>query len=71
MRTLALVQDPTYRTAKAQFWRIRPADGYIARSNDILRYANSAFCRLVSKSKDELTGKPFVEVLPREGSLHC
>jgi signal transduction histidine kinase len=41
----------------------------LAGSNHILRDVNPAFCRLVSKSKDELTGKRFVEVLPREGCL--
>ena len=35
----------------------------------ILRYANAVFCRLVSKTKAELTGKPLVEVVPWEGSL--
>ncbi|MBB6143844.1 signal transduction histidine kinase [Silvibacterium bohemicum] len=38
-------------------------------SDHILRYANPAFCRLVSKTEAELMGKPFVEVVPREGCL--
>ena len=41
----------------------------LAESNHILRYVNPAFCRLVSKSKDELTGKPFAEVVPWQGCL--
>jgi PAS domain-containing protein len=39
----------------------------LAGFNHILRYANSAFCRLACKTKDELIGKPFVEALPWEG----
>ncbi|HEY5254314.1 MAG TPA: ATP-binding protein [Acidobacteriaceae bacterium] len=35
----------------------------------ILRYANSAFCRMVCKPKDELMGQPFVEAVRREGCL--
>lgn len=38
-------------------------------SDHVLRYANSAFCRLISKTKDELTGKPFAETVPWEGCL--
>ena len=30
----------------------------LAGSNHILRYVNSAFCRLACKTKDELVGKP-------------
>jgi|SRR5579862_1613197 len=41
----------------------------LAGSNQILRYVNAAFCRLASKSKDELIGKPFVEVVTWEGCL--
>jgi signal transduction histidine kinase len=38
-------------------------------SNHILRYVNPAFCRLVSRPKDELTGKPFIEAVPWESCL--
>src|ERR1039458_1781218 len=41
----------------------------LAGSNHILRYVNRAFCRLVSKSEGELTGKPFIEAVPWEGCL--
>jgi two-component system, NtrC family, sensor kinase len=41
----------------------------LAGSNHILRYVNPAFCRLVSMSTDDLIGKPFAAVLPREGCL--
>jgi signal transduction histidine kinase len=37
--------------------------------NHILRYVNSAFCRQICKSKDELTGKPFAEVVSWKGCL--
>jgi two-component sensor histidine kinase len=32
----------------------------------IVRYANPAFCRLVKKTKDELVGRPFGEMLPAD-----
>jgi two-component sensor histidine kinase len=32
----------------------------------IVRYVNSAFCRLIDKTKDELMGKPFCEILPEK-----
>jgi len=38
-------------------------------SDHILRYANSAFCRLASKTQVELMGKPFVEAVSRNGCL--
>lgn len=38
-------------------------------SNHILQYVNPAFCRLSSKTKEELTGKPFLEAVPWEGCL--
>lgn len=38
-------------------------------SNHILRYVNPAFCRLASKTKDELTGMPFKEVISWQGCL--
>ena len=38
-------------------------------SNHILRYVNSAFCRLACKTKDELMGKPVVEAVAWEGCL--
>ncbi len=38
-------------------------------SNHILRYVNSAFCRLACKPADQLTGKSFAEVAPWEGCL--
>ena len=41
----------------------------LAGSNQILRYVNAAFCRLACKTKDELIGKPFVEVVTWEGCL--
>lgn len=37
--------------------------------DQILRYANSAFCRLVSKTQAELTGKPLAEAVSREGCI--
>ncbi|MGB6132833.1 MAG: PAS domain-containing sensor histidine kinase [Acidobacteriaceae bacterium] len=41
----------------------------LAGPNHILRYVNPAFCRLLSKTKDELTGKPFAEAVAWEGCL--
>lgn len=41
----------------------------LAGSNHILRYVNSAFCRLAYKTKDELMGKPFAEAVPWNGCL--
>jgi signal transduction histidine kinase len=41
----------------------------MAGSNHLLRYVNSAFCRLACKSKDKLIGKPFKEVVPWAGCL--
>jgi two-component system, NtrC family, sensor kinase len=38
-------------------------------SNHILRYVNSAFCRLACRAKGELIGKPLIEVVPWEGCL--
>jgi two-component system, NtrC family, sensor kinase len=38
-------------------------------SDHILHYVNSAFCRLACKTRDELTGKPFEEIVPWEGCL--
>lgn len=38
-------------------------------ADHILRYVNSAFCRLACKTKDELTGKPFIEAVLWEGCL--
>jgi two-component system, NtrC family, sensor kinase len=35
----------------------------------ILRYVNSAFCQLACKTKDELIGKPFIEVVSWDGCL--
>lgn len=35
----------------------------------IIRYANPAFCRLINKTKDELIGKPFCEMLPEKDDL--
>jgi two-component sensor histidine kinase len=32
----------------------------------IVRYVNPAFCRLIDKTKDELLGKPFGEILPEQ-----
>jgi len=40
----------------------------LAGSNHILCYVNPAFCRLLSKTKDELTGKPFAEAM---GAMPC
>jgi two-component system, NtrC family, sensor kinase len=37
--------------------------------NHILRYVNPAFCRLTGKTKDELIGKPFSEVVSWAGCL--
>ena len=41
----------------------------LAGSNHIIRYVNSAFCRLAFKTKDELIGKPLIEVVHWEGCL--
>ena len=41
----------------------------LAGSNHIIRYVNSAFCRLALKTKDEVIGKPLVEVVHWEGCL--
>jgi two-component system NtrC family sensor kinase len=41
----------------------------LAGSNHIVRYFNSAFCRLACKTQDELMGKPLLEVVPWEGCL--
>jgi signal transduction histidine kinase len=41
----------------------------LAGSNHILRYVNSAFCRLACKTVDEVLGKPLVEVVAWEGCL--
>jgi signal transduction histidine kinase len=41
----------------------------LAGANHVLRYVNPAFCRLASKSKDELIEKPFAEAVPWEGCL--
>ena len=41
----------------------------LAGSNHIVRYFNSAFCRLACKTQDELMGKPLHEVVPWEGCL--
>jgi two-component system NtrC family sensor kinase len=41
----------------------------LAGSSHILRYVNSAFCRLACKTIDELMGKPLVEVVAWEGCL--
>lgn len=41
----------------------------LAGPNHTLRYANPAFCRLAGKTKDELIGKPFAEVVFWEGCL--
>ena len=41
----------------------------LAGPNHILRYVNPAFCRLADKTKDELIGKPFAEVVFWEGCL--
>ena len=41
----------------------------LAGPNHILRYVNSAFCRLARKTVEELIGKPLVEVVAWEGCL--
>jgi two-component system, NtrC family, sensor kinase len=41
----------------------------LAGPNHILRYANSAFCRLACKTKDELMGKPLIEAVTWQGCL--
>ena len=41
----------------------------LAGPNHTLRYVNPAFCRLADKTKDELIGKPFAEVVFWEGCL--
>jgi len=35
----------------------------------LLRYVNPAFCQLLSRTKDELTGRRFGEIAPWEGCL--
>jgi PAS domain S-box-containing protein len=35
----------------------------------VVRYVNPAFCRLAGKSKDELIGNPFAEIVPEDGLL--
>jgi PAS domain S-box-containing protein len=35
-------------------------------SSHIVRYANPAFCRLIDRSKDQLVGKSFCEMLPEK-----
>jgi signal transduction histidine kinase len=41
----------------------------LAGPDHILRYVNRAFCRLARKTRDELTGKPFAELVAWEGCL--
>ena len=41
----------------------------LAGPNHTLRYVNPAFCRLADKTKDDLIGKPFAEVVFWEGCL--
>jgi PAS domain S-box-containing protein len=41
----------------------------VAGANHIVQYVNPAFCRLVGKSKDELIGIPFAEIMPGDGCL--
>lgn len=41
----------------------------LAGPDHVLLYVNRAFCRLACKTKNELTGKLFVEVVPWEGCL--
>ena len=41
----------------------------LTRPNHTLRYVNPAFCRLSGKARNELIGKPFVEVVFWEGCL--
>jgi len=35
----------------------------------IVRYVNAAFCLMAGKSKSELTGNPFTEIMPDDGCL--
>jgi PAS domain S-box-containing protein len=35
-------------------------------TSHIVRYANPAFCRLMARRKEELVGKPFVQIMPEE-----
>ena len=41
----------------------------LAGPNHTLRYVNPAFCRLAGRTRNELVGKPFVEVIFWEGCL--
>src|SRR5579863_9464315 len=41
----------------------------LAGPKHILRYVNTAFCRLADKAKDDLIGEPFAEVVFWEGCL--
>ena len=36
----------------------------LAGSKHTFQYVNTAFCRVAGKTRDELTGKPFSEVMP-------
>ena len=71
MPTLALIREwdvPMHRTSarlKARPCRLP----HLAGPNHILRYVNPAFCRLADKTKDDLIGKPFAEVVFWEGCL--
>jgi PAS domain-containing protein len=35
-------------------------------ANHTVRYANPAFCRLVDKTKEQMVGRPFAEILPEK-----
>ena len=41
----------------------------LAGPNHILRYVNPAFCRMACETNDELTGKPFAEIVSWKGCL--
>jgi PAS domain S-box-containing protein len=49
--------------------KARPCRSPHWRDPIILRYVNPAFCRLTGKTKDELIGKPFSEVISWAGCL--
>lgn len=40
-----------------------------AGARHVVRYVNPAFCRMAGKSKNELTGSPFAEIIPGDGCI--
>ena len=68
--TFALIGEPGVTSSERSILDTLPLPtAALAGSNHILRYVNSAFCRLACKTKDELVGKPLLEVVAWEGCL--